>query len=670
MSRWALACAGLTVCLLAPAHGETRTSSSGTPPSDNAAIGPVLPSRPELPPEQRALMVVNGVERWVDANAAAAAGYTLVDLGDEWTPYIFQEMKDANGQPMPNRYRSVYLGLANDEGDGDGQPLPEGAHNYLELYGIPPTLSVVRARFLDSVARQPSCSTVDFEKLKAAQSIPPREKKQEAKFAAKVTATQEKLEQLRVQQQLETIDELAEKDPKLAKDVAMVQKYANQRVSFPEVEKRLTCEGILGGPGDKHVPGQFDEPMRVAVKRFQHKHMLYDAAALRVGTMNTLARQLLENDYDALVRVLTERAVSAANIFEDGTVDTKKGPPTYVNKAGETVPVRNLVAEAQKAVVQQLELDTPEKALAFFQRHPASDFDVLRAAIKLPPPPEYYQPEMDLSVVIDRGDVIYDPLYDEKGKATNQTRHHFPYLTMRVKWHDKWVPLVHWRTTIGGWRSDQASNGYEYYRYKGSDVGPRVWRNIVAGPVWIAPNSTPIRQLVKYKRVHGTTQQVVNYDEVGPGYLSAYGLVAAYNVVPGKDGKPDWDNGVRVHGSSDILSIRNPDAYSHGCHRLMNHLAVRLFSFVLRHRKVVIEGDKPLEFARQFLFKDTVFEMRLPSRGFWFRLEPTLPVSVLEGNIVGKAKKPITKYMPKPGVVYPPGPPPSPHDSLESRGGP
>ncbi|HUS63519.1 MAG TPA: hypothetical protein VMZ28_03210, partial [Kofleriaceae bacterium] len=116
--------------------------------------------------------------------------------------------------------------------------------------------------------------------------------------------------------------------------------------------------------------------------------------------------------------------------------------------------------------------------------------------------------------------------------------------------------------------------------------------------------------------------------------------------------------------------IRNPDAYSHGCHRLMNHLAVRLFSFVLRHRPVVVEGDKPLDFARQFLFKNDVFELRLPSRGFWYRLEPPLPVSVLEGNIMGKQKKPITIYMPKPGVAYPPGPTPIPKDSPEARGGP
>ncbi|HEY2744913.1 MAG TPA: L,D-transpeptidase [Polyangia bacterium] len=660
MPRWGSACAGLFLCLLASGHAVARSTTAAPQPA-----AAELPSRPDLPPEKRALMVVGGAERWVDAAAAQAAGYTLLDLGDDWTPFIFQEVTDGNGNLMANRYRQVYLGLANDLGDRDGQPLAEGDHNYLELYGVPPTISVLRARMLDSQARQASCADVDSTKLKAATSIPPRAGKAQAKFEKKVEETAKKLEALRAAAQAQTLDELAQKNPKLAKDVALVQKHALNQVAFPEVEKRLTCEGLLTAPpnakpSEIHQPGQFDEPMREAVIKFQHKHMLYDAAALRPETMNALGRTLMENDYAALVRVLTERIVSAGNILEDGSADTKKGPPTYINAAGETVAVRNLVDEAVKATLQQLDLESPEKALAFFQRHPAAELKSMRAVVKLPPVPDYYANQMDLSVVIDRGDVIYDPLFDENGKPTPQVRHHFPMLTLRAKIHDKWVPLIRWRTTIGGWRSDLASNGYEYFRYKGSDVGPRVWRYIVSGPVWIAPNSTPIRTLVKWKRVHGVSQEVVNYDEVGPGYLSAYGLVAAYNVVPGKNGKPDWDNGVRVHGSSEILSIRNPDAYSHGCHRLMNHLAVRMFSFVLRHRPVIVEGDKPLDFARQFLWKDDVFELRLPSKGYHYRLEPPLPVSVLEGNIIGKVKKPITTYVPKPGVQYPPGPPPSP----------
>ena len=209
----------------------------------------------------------------------------------------------------------------------------------------------------------------------------------------------------------------------------------------------------------------------------------------------------------------------------------------------------------------------------------------------------------------------------------------------------KQVALARWRTTIGGWRADQASNGYEYFRYKGSDVGPRVIRHIVSGPVWIAPASTPIRSLVKGKLVNGKWMSVVNYDELGPGYLSAYGLIAGYFVVPGQNGRNDFDNGVRAHGSSDYLSIYSANGYSHGCHRLPNHLAIRLYSFILRHRHMKVSGDQPMGFTRQFLWKNTVYEMRIPSRGYLYEMDPPVPVNVLEGNIMGDVKKPILDYV-------------------------
>src|SRR5262249_39955639 len=157
-----------------------------------------------------------------------------------------------------------------------------------------------------------------------------------------------------------------------------------QRQAFPEVEKRLACEQMFVGPL-KHASGQFDEALRQALIRFQHKHKLYDAAALRPDTMAALGRTFVENDYDALVRVLTERVVSAANILEDGSVAGKTGPPAYQGASGESLPVRNLVDEALKAALDQLGLDTDEHALAFFARHPASDFKSLRAAVRLPP---------------------------------------------------------------------------------------------------------------------------------------------------------------------------------------------------------------------------------------------------------------------------------------------
>ena len=79
-------------------------------------------------------------------------------------------------------------------------------------------------------------------------------------------------------------------------------------------------------------------------------------------------------------------------------------------------------------------------------------------------------------------------------------------------------------------------------------------------------------------------------------------------------------------------------------------------------------GDVPMSFQRQFLWEDMVYEMRIPSKGFVYVLDPPLPVNVLEGNIMGDQKTPIIGYVPKPNVRYPGPPPPAP-DSPEAKAG-
>lgn len=56
---------------------------------------------------------------------------------------------------------------------------------------------------------------------------------------------------------------------------------------------------------------------------------------------------------------------------------------------------------------------------------------------------------------------------------------------------------------------------------------------------------------------------------------------------------------------------------------------------------------------RQFYYKEQVYQMRMPSRGFAYFLDPPLPVSVLEGNIKGKRKRPYEGYVKIPGELYP-----------------
>jgi hypothetical protein len=628
----------------APPSSGPVSAEIGGGAAGNAGVAPV----PE-PTEGRVLTIQGGQERWMDAQAAVAAGYTIVDLSDDWTPYIFAPQMGPDGQPLSNRYRRIFIGLANDQLDEDGEPLAPGEKNYLELYGIFPSLSVLRARFVAD--EQHPChdeeSTDALDAVETVTYVPPTEIAKDARKLAKI---REELEKARREAKVDSLDALAAAEPALAPKVKLVQKRAAEKPAMAAVERRLACEGLLG-PKSHHAAGLYDDAMRLAVRSFQQKHMIYEANYLRRKTVEALARPLLDNDYDGFQRAMQERVVAGASILEDGST-----------KAGD------LVGDYTKAALTELGLVDAATTLAFFKRHPAAQFKSLRVAVKLPARPAYYADHMDLSIVVDRGDIWYDLPFDDKGNFHYQPRKKYPTLTVFTKVNGRQTALARWRTTIGSWRAEQASDGYEYYRYKMSDIGPRVIRQVVSGPVWIAPASTPIRTLVKHKAVNGKWMKVVNYDELGPGYMSAYGVVAGYFVVPGQNGRPDFDNGVRAHGSSDYLSIYSANGFSHGCHRLPNHLAIRMYSFILQHRHMRVVGDSPMGFQRQFLWEDMVYEMRIPSRGYVYQLDPPLPVNVLEGNILGDQKTPIIGYVPKPGVKYPGPPPPAP-DSPEAKAG-
>jgi len=627
------------------------------------------------PVERRAIQVVAGKERTVDAEQAVSHGLFLVDLSDGWAPYIFQDGKAADGALLPNRYRSVFVGLANDRGDGDGRALPPGERNYLELYGIPPSLSVLRARFLADAARTCEAS-VDNARLLAVDSIETFGHSTEKKEVAKHRLRGLRLEAARAKAGVATLDELGAADPRYAGEVKTHLRVEAEHAAFAEVEKRLACEGLMDPA--KHNADAYDAPMRSAVLDFQQKNGVFAQADLTRATLEAMGRPLLANDFATLRRVLTERAAHAGGFVEDGTASlalppTKRGKPraiaTYRTADGTSVPVPDLVGQATDALMARLGLASPEDALGFFRRHSESDFRWLRAAVRFPDPPEYYGPKMDLVAEIDRGDIWYDFPFDGKGNRLAQPRTRFPTFNLYVRWRGEKVPLVSWRTTIGGWRSELAADGEEYYRYKDSDVGKRVWRHIVSAPVWLPPPSSPLASMVKTKWVAGAYPRVVNYDETGPGFLSAYGLVAGIHEQAKQqaEGVAYFDNGIRTHGSFDYLSLRG--RFSHGCHRLYNNLAVRLFSFVLKHRRAKVLGPMALGFRRTFYWDGEVYEMRLPTRGFYYELDPPLPVETLKGTIAGKLQQPMTGYVRKPGVTYTSSQPPAATSGPDSKAG-
>ncbi|HVR63789.1 MAG TPA: hypothetical protein VMU50_17930, partial [Polyangia bacterium] len=353
-------------------------------------------------------------------------------------------------------------------------------------------------------------------------------------------------------------------------------------------------------------------------------------------------------------RILAERVADAAGIVEDGSTDRLQPPPTYSDEAGESHPVPNLIAAHVGALAAALGVGTPADLVRFLRARPAGASASQIARYPAPPLPPYYANEMDLSVEIDRGDVWYDFPYDNHGKPVVQRREHFPHLTLLASWNGQRIPLCRWRTTIGSWRSELQADGRLYMKYKNSDVGPRVWRNVVAGPVWIPPETTPAKDLLVRKVLDRNVGPVtvVNTDVMGPGFQSAYGLVMAIHIDPKRGG---FDNQVRTHGSVDYTSIAQ--RFSHGCHRLVNNRAVRLFDFVLRHRRFARLGNAPIDVRRRFVVDDQPYAYQLKTRGYYYELARPLPVTVTEGRIMGTAQKPIAGYLRKPGVDY--GPPSS-----------
>ena len=223
---------------------------------------------------------------------------------------------------------------------------------------------------------------------------------------------------------------------------------------------------------------------------------------------------------------------------------------------------------------------------------------------------------MDLSIVVDRGDVWYDLPFDDAGNFKLQPRKSYPTLTLYVTHGGKTFPLARWRTTIGGWRAEQATDGYEYFRYKMSDVGPRVIRRSSRARSGSRPPSTPIRTLVKGKIVNGRWSKVVNYDELGPGL--SVGVRRGRRLLrhPGAERAARLRQrrararlvGLPVDLQPQRLLARlPPPAQPHRGPALLVHP---------RHRTEGRAGDQPLDFSRQFLCKETVYEMRMPSRGY------------------------------------------------------
>ena len=605
-------------------RGDKPTDAPKQTPHADADPQPMAPELPKL---------VDPVPFWTDgqrqgeadAPRAAQQGYLLYDLGDAWTPYLFSEQNSGDDVKKTNAYRQTYLALANGEFPDNRHGRRARRDKYLELYGILPTLSLLRDRF-NAVAESECAANLDLEPLKSFEGF--------LAFRRGRRSTREK----------QRYDELnAERDALSGDELEEFEQLAPKVEAIMAAQARLACEGHFEGKKN-HTTGVFDWQTHEALAEFERRHRIYAWGFIGRETLQALRKTPKEVEHEAVVRVLTERAMHAAGVVEDGTVDSDEGPPTYTNAAGQTVPVRNLQAELRAALVRAFGLQTPDSTLAWLKSlgDLSGNRVVAFPGVSLP---EYYNSEMDLSLVVDRGDVWYEFPYDEKGKERSQPIRRRPKTTLVLKYNDQRIPLMRHGTTVGGWRSDFV-DGVMMWKYKGSPVGDRVIKRISAAPVWVPPDTTPPKAIL---RRAGRGRLEIDYHETGPSYASAYGLVAAYHRRYGRDPNGNillWgDQGIRTHGSVDYMSIMR--RHSHGCHRLHNHIAVRLMSFVLKHRPHTRRGQQIMDYERELEYEGKTYTIEFKRGGYIFELNEPLHVNVLKGRIKGSVREPIEHAIPK-----------------------
>ncbi|MEM6962718.1 MAG: L,D-transpeptidase, partial [Myxococcota bacterium] len=574
-------------------------------------------------------------------------GLLVVDLGEVWTPYLFSEQDHRGSERMPNRYRETYLALSRSAFPDDHHGARARRDKYLELYGIPPTLQVLRERMrqagaLGCVAQDDLDVLGNFEGFLAYRSSAEAERTAR-RFSDLESQVAEILREAGVAEPSDlTLEDLSSSDRQ-----RMDRYFEESPAAFAvrAAQRRLECEGFFEGKG-RYTAGAFDWATHEALAEFERRHRVYGWGFLGGETLSMLRLNPLEAEREAVLRVLVERAIHAAGVIEDGSVRTEGGlMPQYLDRGGQTREVRDLASELRAILVRSFGIESVEETRAFLEEiGPLEAGEHRLVAVSALELPDYYSGNMDLRVEIDRGDVWYEFPYDEEGNKRIQATSRRPRTRVFVYYLNQRIPIAEFGTTIGGWRTELVE-GTEMWRYKNSPVGERVWHQIVAAPVWFPPASTPPLALLTRRR----DRYEVNYHETGPSYASAYGLVAAYHRLFYRDdeGKIQIgrDEGIRIHGSVDYMSIMR--RHSHGCHRLHNHIAVRLMSFVLAHRPHERRGQQHVAYSLPLEVEGTNYSLDLEEGGYVFHLNEPIPVEVIPGRIRGRQSKPIEHAVPK-----------------------
>jgi len=606
------------------------TTTASQPPSARQASAERRVVTPEASVEvtcpEAALRLDGGAARgFVCPEEAARGKLTVIELGDAWTPSLFA----GGGDELVPGYRAKYLALAG-EHDAKGKPL-EDADALGELYGIVPSLAIVRERLADD-ARHQCHAQIDSAPI-ATLDRPFGQDHAKVITAGMWTrkALHKQLESARVKRKLPDLEALAEVKA-LKATYRRWKNLADQHAGIIAAQRHLVCEGFLEA---KYADGTVTWRTGNAVELFQRRNFLMPNERLDHETRAALAIDSRELDFRLALRILRERVVDASGLVEDGTAGA--GPvailgrvldPAAMRRARGHKPLANaapdLISPATEAAARALGWLGPAEFLAKYPTGP-------RVALALPATPSYHAPHMELSAVIDRGDVYYDE------RPIARTVKKRPNLVLYVDDNGTKHALVRWPTTIGGWADARKKSGRLVRKWKESDVGPRLWKDLFAAPTWMPPPTTPDRDLVR-NLWNGNYE--LKRSIMGPGPKAAFGMVLFKHYQPYKlrNGTIRYDdNGIGTHGSASVTSIVN--GTSHGCHRMYNQLAVRLADFVLRHRDHIVKGQQREMYRRIVKYRGT-YVAKVDTRGFLYELTPPIGVTVLKGTIKSDRKVP------------------------------
>lgn len=681
-----------------PAVPRSPAAASASSERRAAAAPQGVENKQALPCESPALHFENGAPQGLLCpEQARKRGLTIVDLSDSWAPTVFQAgplyvppapvdttegaetLPDgtlaaapaaANATPGASQasgitgeslaapservttapgptepvmdtpdYHKTYVALANEQFAKAGADAEMAAEDrYLELYGVFPSLSILHKRFA-SDERYACHDAIDDSSLPALSGVMWEEKGAAAQLRQRQAQwLRASLERQRTARKLETLDDLARVNKQLRLSVARLTRLETTLAAITATEAHLVCDGLLH---KKRLDGVFDWHTGEAIGLFQRRNFVVANGQLDEPTRTALATDSRELDFRDALRVLRERVINATGILADGSAQNRPLPilghmidPPSMHVVPGHQPLQNgapdIVNPTTEAAARHLgwtDIEGVRGFLAQYAEHARKSFLV---AVKLPDVPDYYTKHMDLRVVIDRGDVWYDARPGHRKVARR------PAFILMAKVDGKDLALVRWGTTIGGWEKERLQNGAVVDRFKESDVGPRIWRDMYAAPAWFPPPNTPDDDLV---RRSWNGRYSLKQDSFGPGYRSAYGLAMFIHhaVVPVRGGVRLDDNQIRTHGSASYQSIVR--GTSHGCHRLFNHHALRLASFVIQHRQHNRHGEEVRNYER-VVRKGGHRVIRLRSRGYRYELTPPMEVVVTEGRIKSPRKAP------------------------------